>query len=217
METRLRIELLYAAIGGAAFILLSCVATAQQLAPARIARFRGESFVLARYATTGAGSLIAAARVGSGTIVGGVTGNRHAGPLTPIVGLGTTMYYARGASTGVIVAAARETEALQARLYVMPKASFGAFRVSAISMVSKPVSGEAETRITVNPLTMGLRVAPGVQVGGFTVADRRARGPFRYGSGPSIHVRFAPVVLSIDALTWTSSMRGEIRVTLTAS
>ena len=62
METRLRIELLYAAIAGAGFILLSCVATAQQLAPARIARFRGESFVLARYATTGAGSRLLSGR-----------------------------------------------------------------------------------------------------------------------------------------------------------
>ena len=217
METRLRIELLYAVIAGAAFILLSGVATAQQLAPARIARFRGESFVFARYATTGAGSLIGAARVGRGMIVAGVTGNRHAGPLTPIVGLGTTMHFARGASTGVIVAAAREKEAMRARLYVMPKGSFGAFRVSAISMVSKAVSADRGMQITVNPLTMGLRVAPGVQVGGFTVADRRVRGPFRYGSGPSIHVRFAPIVLSIESLTWTSSMRGELRVTLTAS
>lgn len=190
---------------------------AQQRETGRLARVRGESFIFARYATTGAGSLIAAGRVGSGVIIAGVTGNRHAGPLTPIVGLGTTMHFARGASTGVIVAAAREKEALQARVYVMPKASFGAFRVSAISMVSKAVSGEGTTHITVNPLTMGLRVAPTVQVGGFTVADRRVRAPFRYGSGPSIHVRFAPIVLSIEGLTWTSSMRGEVRVTLTAS
>lgn len=190
---------------------------AQQRETGRLARARGESFIFARYATTGAGSLIGAARVGSGMIVAGVTGNRHAGPLTPIVGLGTTMHFARGASTGVIVSAAREKDALQARLYVMPKASFGAFRASAISVVSKPVSGEGKAQITVNPLTMGLRVAPGIQVGGFTVADRRVRGPFRYGSGPSIHVRFAPVVLSIESLTWTSSMRGELRVTLTAS
>lgn len=190
---------------------------AQQRETARLSRVRGENFIFARYATTGAGSLIAAARVGSGTIVAGVTGNRHAGPLTPIVGLGTRMHFSSGTTTGVIVAAAREKEALQARLYVMPKASFGAFRVSAITMVAKPVSGESTTQITVNPLTMGVRVAPSVQLGGFTVADRRVRGPFRYGSGPSIHVRFAPIVLSIDALTWTSSMRGEVRVTLTAA
>ncbi|HET7372638.1 MAG TPA: hypothetical protein VFJ20_04610 [Gemmatimonadaceae bacterium] len=205
------------ALAGLAFVLLSHVAMAQQRGTGMLSRARGESFIFARYATTGAGSLIGAARVGSGVIVAGVTGNRHAGPLTPIVGLGTTMHFARGASTGVIVAAAREKEALQARLYVMPNASFGAFRVSAISLVSKPVSGVGKAQITVNPLTMGLRVAPGVQVGGFTVADRRVRGPFRYGSGPSIHVRFAPIVLSIESLTWTSSMRGEVRVTLSAS
>lgn len=205
------------ALAGLAFVLLSHVAMAQQRETGRLARVRGESFIFARYATTGAGSVIGAARVGSGMIVAGVTGNRHAGPLTPIVGLGTRMHLSSGAVTGVIVAAAREKEALQARLYVMPKTSFGAFRVSAISMVSKPVSGEGTTQITVNPLTMGLRVAPSFQVGGFTVADRRVRAPFRYGSGPSIHVKFAPIVLSIEALTWTSSMRGEVRVTLTAS
>lgn len=208
---------MWPALAGLAFVLLSHVAVAQQRETGRLSRVRGESFIFARYATTGAGSLIAAARVGSGMIVAGVTGNRHAGPLTPIVGLGTRMHFAGGAATGVIVAAAREKEALQARLYVMPKASFGAFRVSAISMVSRRVSGEGTTQITVNPLTMVLRVAPSVQVGGFTVADRRVRGPFRYGSGPSIHMRFAPIVLSIEALTWTSSMRGEVRVTLTAS
>jgi hypothetical protein len=208
---------LWPALAGLAFVLLSHVAMAQQRETGRLAHVRGESFIFARYATTGAGSLIAAARVGSGTIVAGVTGNRHAGPLTPIVGLGTRLHFSRGAATGVIVAAAREREALQARAYVMPKASFGAVRLSAIGMVSKSVRGEGTTQVTVNPLTMGLRVAPNVQVGGFTIADRRARGIFRYGSGPSIHVRFAPIVLSIEALTWTSSMRGEVRVTLTAS
>jgi hypothetical protein len=150
-------------------------------------------------------------------LVGGVTGNRHAGPLTPILGLGTKMQLTRGATTGIIAAVAREKLVTQARLYVMPKASFGALRVSAISMVSRPLNGEGRTQITVNPLTMGLRVAPSLQVGGFTVADRRRGGALRYGSGPSVHMRFAPIVLSIESLTWTSSMRGEVRVTLTAA
>jgi hypothetical protein len=208
---------LWTAVTGLALVLLSHAAMAQQRETGRLSRARGESFIFARYASTGAGSLIAAARVGSGMLVAGVTGNRQAGPLTPIVGLGTRMHFTRGATTGVIVAAARERQAMEARLYLMPKASFGAFRVSAISLVSQPVNAGGLARFTVNPLTMGLRVAPSLQVGGFTVADRRVRGPFRYGSGPSVHVRFAPMVLSIEALTWTSSMRGEVRVTLTAS
>src|SRR5512146_431183 len=183
---------------------------AQQRETARLSRVRGESFIFARYATTGAGSLIAAARVGSGMLVGGVTGNRHAGPLTPILGLGTRMQFTRGATTGIVAAVARAKHSMQTRLYVMPRASFGALRVSAISMVSRPAPGDGRTQITVQPLTMGLRVAPNLQVGGFTVADRRRRGAFRYGSGPSVHMRFAPIVLSIEALTWTSSMRGEV-------
>lgn len=207
----------WTALAGLAFVLLSHAAMAQQRETGMLSRVRGESFIFARYASTGAGSLIAAARVGSGMLVAGVTGNRQAGPLTPIVGLGTRMYFARGATTGVILAAARERQTTETRLYLMPKASFGAFRVSAISLLSQPVSAGGKARFTVNPLTMGLRVAPNLQVGGFTVADRRVRGPFRYGSGPSVHMRFAPIVLSIEALTWTSSMRGEVRITMTAS
>jgi hypothetical protein len=208
---------MWTALAGLAFVLLSHAAMAQQRETARRPRLRGESFILARYATTGAGSLIGAARVGSGMLVGGVTGNRQAGPLTPILGVGTRMQFTRGATTGIIAAVAREKLATQARLYLMPRASIGALRVSAIGMVSRPVSGEGRTQITVNPFTMGLRVAPRLQVGGFTVADQRFRGAFRYGSGPSVHMRFAPIVLSVESLTWTSSMRGEVRVTLTVS
>ncbi|HSQ32968.1 MAG TPA: hypothetical protein VLN49_24100, partial [Gemmatimonadaceae bacterium] len=199
------IDIVWTALAALAFVVLSHAAMAQQRETARWSRVRGESFIFARYATTGAGSLIAAARVGSGMLVGGVTGNRHEGPLTPILGLGTRMHFAHGATTGVILAAAREKQTTEARLYLMPKATFGALRVGAISLVSQRVNAGGSTRFTVNPLTMGLRVAPSLQVGGFTVADRRLRGPFRYGSGPSVHMRFAPIVLSIEALTWTSS------------
>ena len=69
------INIVWTALAALAFVVLSHAAMAQQRETARWSRVRGESFIFARYATTGAGSLIAAARVGSGMLVGGVTGN----------------------------------------------------------------------------------------------------------------------------------------------
>jgi hypothetical protein len=206
--------------GGAALIglmLAHGVARAQPREGEQGQRAGSGSFALARYTTSGAASLYTAIRVGHALALGGLVANTRTNSYTTLLGVGARARFTRNASARVFVAGAHTPTDVQARVYVLPKASAGPLTMSAIGMFAQPFRSDGAHQISANPLSLGLRVSPALHVGASLVADQVQHRPLRSAAGPSAQVRLPHLTLSVDALRWRRAGGDELRVTLTAT
>src|SRR5678816_2486189 len=161
----MKIQIRRAAAAGVVLMSVSTAVPAQSRESVQVPRVRGESFVYAGHSTTGVTSLYGAARMGSGLVLVGMVVNRETNSYTAIAGAGTRVRFGVHASTGLIAAGARTRDDFQARLYVMPRASAGVFRLNALGLVSQPLGSSASRKVSLNPLTLAVRVTPKFQLG----------------------------------------------------
>ena len=213
----MKIDIRHGSIAGVVLMGMSTVVQAQSREPRQAPRVRGESFVYAGYSTTGATSLYGAARVGGGLVLAGMVVNRETNSYTAVVGAGARVSLGAHTSARVIAAGARTREDTQARLYVMPTASVGAFRMSALGLLSQRLGSRASRKVSLNPLTLAVRVSPAFQIGASAILDQVEGRPLDAAAGPSVQIRLPRGALSIEAFTWHQSMRPEFHVSLTAS
>jgi hypothetical protein len=213
----MRIDVGRAALFGLTFAVGSGVARAQTREGEQAPRPSSGSFVLARYTSAGSASMYTAVRVGPGLALGGVVANTRTNTYTTLLGVGARTRFTRNLSARVFVAGAHTPTDVQARLYVLPRATAGRVTMSAIGMFAQAFRRDGAHQISANPLSLGLRVAPSLHVGASLVADQVQHRRLRSGAGPSVQVRLPYVALSVDALRWRRGGGDELRATLTAS
>jgi hypothetical protein len=173
-------------------------------------RFTGVDFVVARYAASGSVSRYAARRVGPGMIMGGVVANPRTLPATAVVGVGTDWRPWRRADVVAIVAGADAGDGASARLYLLPRFSIGRVGVSATATAYHPIGGAGPRQAAVNPLTVAVRVAPGLHAGLVaTLETREGRFPVA-GLGPGAQWRGRGWALTVE--TTAAGVRAPLEV-----
>lgn len=213
----MKIQIRRATTAGVVLMSVSTVVPAQSRESVQVPRVRGESFVYAGHSTTGVTSLYGAARLGSGLVLAGLVVNRETNSYTAVVGAGTRVSLGGHAAARLIAAGARTREDVQARLYVMPRASVGAFRMNALGLLSQPVGSHASRKVSLNPLTLAVRVSPAFQVGASAILEQVEGRPLKSAAGPSVQIRLPRGVLSIEAYPWHHSMRPELHASVMAA
>jgi hypothetical protein len=193
------------------------VVRAQPRESEQVQRTGSGSFALARYTTSGSASLYTAVRVGPTLALGGVVANTRTNSYTTLLGVGARARFAHSVSARVFIAGARTPADFQARLYVLPRATAGRVTMSAIGMFAQPLRSDGAHQISANPLSLGLRITPGLHVGSSLVLDQVQHRPLRSAAGPGVQLRFRGVALSVDALRWRRAGGDELRATVTAA
>jgi len=175
-------------------------------------RLRGEDFVLARYAATGTASLYGGTRLGRLTLAGGLIVNTKTDARTAILGGGTRIRFTRGVELGLIAAGASVPDGAQARLYLMPRLVRRPFAFSGTATLIEPVHGHTARQLTINPMTIGVRLLPKLQIGATAVEEWTAGKPSRFRTGPMVQVRSSLGYFSWEGFIPPGSRRVETRV-----
>ena len=202
------------ALIGAVIVCWSRSGTAQANESVRVQRFRGESFVLARYGTGGVASLYVATRVDRSSMLAGASKARQAHGVTSIIGVGTRLRLAPSVSTGMFIALARTPDDYQARLYVLPKVVAGRAALSAIGLLARPA--DAGRQFSVNPVTAAVRITSWLHAGGAVVAEHIGQKTARTTAGPAAHLRIRSAVMSVEALGASTRAQPDLRLSITA-
>jgi hypothetical protein len=180
-------------------------------------RLRGENFVLARYLASGSASVYGGRRFGDATIVAGLVVNVKTDTRTPILGAGTRIRFSRGADVGLIAAAANTNKGMEARLYALPRFVKRPFSVGATATYIEPIGGRSVRQLSLNPLTVGVRVRAPLQLGVSVVNEWTAGKRARFRAGPIAQVRTRVGAVSWEGLMVAGSRRVDSRISFSAS
>jgi hypothetical protein len=177
-------------------------------------RFRGESFVFARYGSSGSASLYAAQRFGRAALLAGVSVNTRTDARTFLAGAGTRLICSRNAGLGLFIAAGKAPEGAVAQVYALPRVGLGSFSLSATAALTEPFESRGARRLTVNPLTLAVRLAEPLQVGLATTHDWTRNKPGRHGIGPMTQLRTRFGSVAVERLRFASQRRDETRLSV---
>jgi hypothetical protein len=153
--------------------------------PSPPSRFRGSSFVLARFSTTGTLAAYGASGAGPVAALVGVVHNPRTGARVVMGGLGTRARLSARAHLSMFGALAGGTGGATVRLYVLPAARFGRWVLTGTATAQLPLAATSRWKASLDPLAFSYRISSGLGVGVATVVRRQATGTVAVGGGPA--------------------------------
>jgi hypothetical protein len=179
---------------------------------AREPAFRGTSFVLGRYASTGTMTVYGAYAVGPVMGLVGVVQNLRADSRVLVVGGGTRVRMNPRGGLTMLAALAGGSGGTTVRLFLLPSFRFGRWRLSGTATAQLPLETGGQWKASLDPLTVSYGVTRTVGAGLATVVRRETGGSRSVGAGPAVALRLARTTTGVEFVRMTRSRRVEVRL-----
>jgi hypothetical protein len=134
-----------------------------------------------------------------------------------VLGSGTKIQFGSGNSVTAILAGAAASDGASVRVFALPRFAAGPVLINGTAAAYQPVAGSGVRRAYIDPLTVSVRVAPGLRAGisALVIADQQR--PLVLGAGPSAQVRVPGGILSLELIPTTGPHRLEVRAALSGA